>query len=162
VGDDRQLEVGFVARAHGLRGEVVVELVTNRPERVAPGAVLGLADGRSLSVERSGRLGGPGGRDRFIVAFAGIADRPGADRLRALTLYAPPLEEDDTLWVHALIGAEVVDAAGVRRGRVEAVEENPASDLLVLDTGALVPLRFVVAHDAGRVTVETPEGLFDL
>ena len=46
---------------------------------------------------------------------------------------------------------------------MEAVQDNPASDLLVLDTGALVPLRFVVGRDpAGRLLVEVPAGLFDL
>ena len=47
-------------------------------------------------------------------------------------------------------------------GVVEAVEANPASDLLVLDTGALVPLRFVIRVDDGRIEVDAPDGLFDL
>ncbi len=48
-------------------------------------------------------------------------------------------------------------------GTVESVEANPASDLLVLDGGALIPLRFVVEHEPGvRVTVEVPDGLLDL
>jgi len=47
---------------------------------------------------------------------------------------------------------------------VEAVEANPASDLLVLDSGALIPVRFVTSHDAaaGVVEVDIPEGLLDL
>jgi hypothetical protein len=45
---------------------------------------------------------------------------------------------------------------------VTAVEVNPASDLLVLDDGHLVPLRFVTATEPGRVTVDVPEGLFDV
>ncbi len=46
-------------------------------------------------------------------------------------------------------------------GRVESVQANPASDLLVLDTGPLVPLRFVVEQRDGTVVVDAPEGLFD-
>ena len=46
--------------------------------------------------------------------------------------------------------------------RPVAVEANPASDLLVLDSGALVPLRFVVSAEPGHVTVDPPAGLFDL
>ncbi len=42
-----------------------------------------------------------------------------------------------------------------------AVEANPASDLLVLDSGALVPLTFVVASEPGKLTVDAPPGLFD-
>jgi len=42
------------------------------------------------------------------------------------------------------------------------VEPNPASDLLVLTGGGLIPLRFVIDHQAGvRVTVDVPEGLLD-
>ncbi len=77
-------------------------------------------------------------------------------------LSAPPLEDPDALWVHELIGAEVVDPAGQPLGTVTAVEANPASDLLVLRRGALVPLRFVVSRAPGRVTVDLPAGLLDL
>ena len=64
--------------------------------------------------------------------------------------------------MHELIGAVVVDQDGVERGRVEAVQANPASDLLVLEGGALVPVRFVTGVDPGvRVDVEVPLGLFD-
>ena len=56
----------------------------------------------------------------------------------------------------------MIDQHGIERGRVTEVQVNPASDLLVLDTGALVPLRFAVELTANeRVDVDTPEGLFD-
>ncbi len=66
--------------------------------------------------------------------------------------------------MHELVGASVRDASGALVGRVAAVEANPASDLLVLESGALIPLHFVTAHDAaaGTVDVEIPEGLLDL
>jgi 16S rRNA processing protein RimM len=64
--------------------------------------------------------------------------------------------------VHDLVGAEVLEPDGTRRGRVTAVVANPAADLLELDTGALVPLTFVVEHGGGRVVVDPPVGLFDL
>ena len=63
--------------------------------------------------------------------------------------------------MHELVGAEVVDTAGVSRGTVVAVEANPASDLLVLEGGGLVPLRFVVSRRPGRVVVDVPAGLLD-
>jgi 16S rRNA processing protein RimM len=149
------LEVGRVVKPHGLRGEVIVELVTDRVERVAPGSLLQTAAG-PLEVERSSRH-----HDRWIVAFAGVADRAAADALRGRTLHAEPLDDPDALWVHELIGAEVVDTQGRCRGTVTAVEANPASDLLVLDGGALVPLRFVIDHTPGRVTIDPPLGLFE-
>jgi len=71
-------------------------------------------------------------------------------------------EVDGVIFVHELLGAEVVDTAGAVLGVVEAVEANPASDLLVLDGGRLVPLRFVVEHTSGaRIIVDIPDGLFD-
>ena len=149
------LEVGRVVKPHGLRGEVVVELVTNRPERLATGSVLSSPAG-DLEVVRSSPHQG-----RWIVAFAGCEDRDAAEGLRGTVLSARPLDDPDALWVHELVGAEVVTADGRGHGKVVAVEANPASDLLVLDGGALVPLRFVVSHRPGHVLVEAPEGLLD-
>jgi len=55
----------------------------------------------------------------------------------------------------------VRDRDGARLGTVEAIEANPASDLLVLDGDRLIPLVFVVAHEPGTVTVDVPDGLWD-
>ena len=84
------------------------------------------------------------------------------ERLRGVVLRAEALDEQGTLWVHELIGAEVVDAAGTVHGRVEAVQANPASDLLVLEDGRLVPLTFVVSSGEGRVVIDPPPGLMEL
>lgn len=149
------LEVGRVTKAHGIRGEVIVELVTDRTERVAPGAVLE-AGNMTLVVERSTPHQG-----RWIVAFEGVHDRDAAERLRGVVLSAPPIDDPSALWVHELIGSTVVDAGGVGRGRVVSVVANPASDLLELDGGTLVPLRFVTAFAGGIVTVDVPEGLWE-
>ena len=150
------LEVGRIVKAHGIRGEVLVWLSTDRGERVQPGAVLS-TDRGDLTVERSSPHQG-----KWIVAFEGVRDRTQAETLHGTVLRAPPIEDPDALWVHELVGATVVESSGVERGTVEAVQANPASDLLVLDSGALVPLVFVVEREAGRVVVEVPEGLFDL
>ena len=144
-----------MVKPHGLRGEVVVELFTNRTERLTPGSVLDAPQG-PLEVVRSS----PHHR-RWIVAFAGVGDHAGAEALRDAVLTAEPLDDPDELWVHQLVGSEVVDTAGVAHGRVTAVEANPASDLLVLESGALVPLRFVVESGPGRVVVDPPAGLLD-
>ena len=77
-------------------------------------------------------------------------------------LRAAPLERADVLWVHELVGSRVVTTAGRLVGTVSAVEANPASDLLVIGEGILVPLRFVVARgDDGSVTVDVPDGLLE-
>ena len=151
-----------MARAHGLRGQVVIELLTNRQERVAPGSVLFAgSDGRRLAVVEASP-NPAAGRDRWLVTFAGVSTREAAEELRGVTLLADPLEDPDALWVHELLGCRVVDQGGRELGSVESVEANPASDLLVLDGGGLVPLRFVTARSPGVVTVDIPEGLLEL
>jgi 16S rRNA processing protein RimM len=152
------LGVGAIVKPHGLRGEVIVTLSTNRPERVDPGTVLTAGDGREFRVLRSSFH-----RGRFIVSFEGVDGIDQAESLRGTALFAPPLDDPDELWVHELIGARVEDASGAVLGTVDGVQANPASDLLVLDGGALIPLRFVVDSEPGvRVTVEVPDGLLDL
>jgi 16S rRNA processing protein RimM len=152
------LEVGRIARPHGLRGEVVVDLVTDRVERLAPGSRLATRrDGFALEVEASRPHQG-----RFIVRFAGVHDREAADGLRSLVLLAEPIDDPTELWVHDAVGAAVVDVSGTPCGVVAAVVANPASDLLELDTGALVPAVFVVSHAPGRIVIDPPAGLLDV
>jgi 16S rRNA processing protein RimM len=160
------LEVGRITRAHGLRGDVVVALTTTERSRVDPGTTL-FVDDRPLVIESSR----PHQRG-WIVHFRSVDTRDDADALRGATLSAEPLDADDDvdeadgdvdLWVHELVGAEVVDVDGVGHGRIEAVQDNPASDLLVLESGALVPLTFVVGWDERgvRLRIDPPPGLFD-
>jgi len=151
------LEVGRIAKAHGIRGEVIVELTSNRPDvRLAPGSVLS-SDRGDLEV-----LSATPHQGRWIVAFAGIEDRNGAESYRGTRLSAEALDGDDgTLWVHELIGSEVFDLAGRSYGPVRAVEANPASDLLVLSGERLVPLVFVTSTLPGRIVIDPPPGLLD-
>lgn len=150
------LEIGRVVKPHGIRGEVSVEVVTNRPERrFAAGSVLH-SDGGPLEV-----VAGRPHQGRWLVTFAGVEDRDAAEALRGLVLRAEPLDDPDAVWVHELIGSEVVDTAGAVLGRVDAVQANPASDLLVLEDGGLIPLTFLVSHGDGRVVVDPPAGLLD-
>lgn len=157
------LEVGRVVRAHGLKGDVVVHLLTNLTQRMSPGSAL-WCRGEALVVERSRELPvrGEALGSYWIAGFIGVSDRAAAEALAGAELRAEAPPRGEGLWVHELIGSEVVATSGEVQGRVEAVQANPASDLLVLDTGALVPLRFVVSAEEGTVTVDAPPGLFDL
>jgi 16S rRNA processing protein RimM len=145
-----------------LHGEVAVTFSSNRPERTAPGAVL-YAGERELVVDAARPHQG-----RMLVRFAGVEDRTAAERLLGVELTADPLAggadvlDDDELWVHEVVGAEVVDRAGAPVGRVTAVEANPAHDLLVLDGGVLVPMVFVVEQRDGVLVIDPPDGLLDL
>ncbi len=153
-----RLEIGRIVRPHGLRGEVVVDAVSNRPERFIPGAVLYAGD-RPL-VLKAARLH----KGRWLVAFEGVVDRGGLEALRDATLTGdmPEALPDGEFWVHELIGSEAEDQGGQALGRVVSVEANPASDLLVLEDGGLVPVRFVRSFNSGRVVVDIPPGLLDL
>ncbi len=153
------LEVGRITKAFGLRGEVLVLLSSDRTSRLDPGSILTTDRGPLTVVSAAPH------QDRYIVQFDGVLDRGAAEALRGLLLHAEPLDDaddDDVLWVHELIGARVTLVDGTDVGAVAGVEGNPASDLLVLDTGALVPVVFVTDHQPGRVTIDPPEGLLDL
>jgi 16S rRNA processing protein RimM len=152
------LEIGRLVKPHGLRGDMIVSLVTNRDERLAPGSILNTDAGEDLTVLRSSPHQG-----RFIVTFAELSGIDDAERFRGVRLLAAPLVDPDALWIHDLIGSRVEDSRGRVLGTVVGVEANPASDLLVLEGGALIPLRFVVASRPGDcVTVDVPDGLLDL
>jgi 16S rRNA processing protein RimM len=99
----------------------------------------------------------------WVVQFDGVEDRNAAEALRGKAVLGAPLDaEDGELFVHDVIGAAVHDRAGTRLGRVDAVQANPAHDLLVLDSGALIPMVFVVGTEPGVVIVDLPDGLLDL
>ena len=134
-----------------------MDLTTDRVERLAPGAVLA-SDAGELTV-----VAARSHQHRWIVAFEGHTTREAAERLRGVTLRAEPLDGGpDELWAHVLVGCDVVTASGAPVGRCVAVVANPAADLLELDTGALVPVVFVVDRGPGLVTIDPPEGLLDL
>jgi 16S rRNA processing protein RimM len=157
VSGDGLLDVGHIRRAHGLRGDVFVQLTSDSDVRVAPGAELYAGD--TLLVVESSRTAANG---RRIVKFAQIPDRTAAERYANQVLRAAPIDDPDALWVHELIGNRVVQVDGTDRGVCVAVLANPAADILELDTGALVPSNFVVSNDDGVIVVDTPDGLFEL
>ena len=151
------LEVGRITRPHGVRGDVLVVLTTNRTERLRAGSVLASAD-REFVVKSSRSHKGA-----WIVAFDGVSGRNAAEAVSGTALYAAPIDDPDELWVHELIGAVVVDQRNTVRGAVVRVVENPASDLLELDSGALVPVKFVTDLTPNeRIAVDVPDGIFDL
>jgi 16S rRNA processing protein RimM len=154
------LDVGRITKPHGVRGDVLVQLTTDLTSRLDTGSVLD-TDRGPLTVVRAAVH-----QDRWIVQFDGFVDREQAESWRGVVLRAEPvdgaIEDDDAYWVHELVGATVVLADGTEVGTVDEVESNPASDLLVLDKGTLVPVVFITAQEPGRVTIDPPEGLFDL
>ncbi len=150
------LEVARIGKAHGLQGEVSVHLVTNILERVAPGSVLYLEDEREMRV-----ISSKPHKRNYLVWFEGVTSRSSAEEIVGEKLFGTPIDDADMLWAHEVIGAKVVDGDDRTIGTVVAIESNPASDLLVLEDGSLIPLTFVVDHKGQTVHVEIPSGLLE-
>lgn len=150
------LIIGKVGKAHGLKGEVYVDLVTDRSERLDVGSEL-VANGRVLTVRTSKPVQG-----RWLVNFVGVEDRTSAEALTNVELRAEPLDDPSAVWVHELIGSRVVERNGTDRGVCVGVIANPAHDLVELESGALVPVVFVVSCEDGVTTIDPPAGLFEV
>ncbi len=156
------LAVGRVARAHGLRGRVLLAPYNADSSGLERIRRLWLS-GREYAVARAERV-----NLGYLVALEGVTDRDAAEALRGQEVMVdrrelPPPGEDE-MYAVDLIGFTVADAQGRVRGVVESIEEAGAQDLLVLEGGALVPLGLVqeVTPEARRIVIEVPEGLFEL
>src|SRR4051812_49066720 len=133
-GDLMLLAVGRIGRAHGIRGEVSVEIRTDDPEaRFAAGTSL-ITDPQNagpLTIEAVRAHSG-----RLLVRFAGIEDRNAAETLRGILLLVdsadiPPTNDPDEFHDHELIGLAAVSADGSELGEIVDVEHH-GQDLLVL------------------------------
>ena len=157
---DGLLEVGKVGRPHGVRGDVFIDLTTDRTERASVGTRLWIRDAW-YTVAQTNRA-----NQRWRVHLEGVDGREVAQRLTGARVFAEPIDDPDVFWVHQLIGATVVDSSGADRGRCVSVVDNPAADLLELESGALVPANFITAVDSDAdpvvVTIDPPDGLFEL
>ncbi len=150
------LEIGRVAKPHGLRGEVIVSLSTDRTERLNPGSVLETDRGPLTVVQAHPH------QRRWRVQFEGFGSREDVEPLHGLVLRAAPIDDPDVWFVHDLIGCEVVLVDGTTVGSCTAVVENPAYDMIEVDGSLLVPMPFVTDFVDRRIVIEPPDGLFDL
>lgn len=168
-----ELVVARVRRAHGLGGEVLVELLTGDPDEVfVEDRCFRIAGGRG---EGPGRLSLAGVRRHkagLLLRFQEISDRAGAEHLRGseLTLRADelrPLDEDE-YFLHDLVGYSVVRSGGDRVGEVATSYETGAQLLLGVATGAgevLIPfgrqLVTEVDREGRRIVIDPPPGLLE-
>lgn len=161
--------VARIGKAHGLKGEVTVQVHTDMPqERFVVGATFVTEPPESgpLTV-RAARLH----NGIQLLAFDGTSDRSAAETLRGTRLLAAPDDaEDDAWYAEDLVGMAVVDTDGTPVGRVAEVYSRPAQDLLEVAKvgGGTAYLPFVdeivpeVDVEAGRLVVDAPAGLLDL
>lgn len=168
------LVVGRIVKAHGVTGEVVVDVRTDDPDlRFAPGTTLrGRVKGgpeRRYVVESAREHSG-----RLLVRLDGVADRDGADALRG-TLFLvdssdlPPIEDPDEFYDHQLEGLQVRTTAGEQVGTVAEVLHTAAGELLSVRTGEreiLVPFVGAIVTSVSLadqvIEIDPPEGLLEL
>jgi len=170
-----QFLVGVAVRAHGLHGEVAVEIKTDSPqERFAPGTRLatsrpGSPPGTVTVAEARPHSG------RMLVRFVEVPDRTAAEALRGTRLLVGvdellPATDPDEFHVHQLEGLAVELVDGTPVGTVREIVHGPGGELLVLARpelpDALVPfVRAIVPTvdvAGGKVVIDPPEGLLDL
>lgn len=166
------LAVGVIVNVHGLRGEVRVELHTDFPERYAPGVVLLMGEELKPMVIRSARPH----KNQMLVQFEDVASREAAEALRGQWLFvhqddAAQLDED-TYWIHELIGLTVQTEEGELLGRLDDVLETGANDVYIIkparDLGirelllpAIAEVILDVDIEKGVMTVALPPGLLE-
>lgn len=169
------LVVGRVVKAHGITGELVVDVRTDDPEtRFAPGSTLRgkpkAGSERRFTVESVRNHGG-----RLLVRLDGVTDRDAADSLRGVLFVVdsedlPPIEDPDEFYDHQLEGLRVVTTEGRLIGNVSEVLHTAAGELLSVtsETGAAVLVPFVsaivtsVSLQDQTIEIDPPEGLLEL
>ena len=168
---DTRVCLGAIAGAHGVRGDVRIKTFTDDPMDIGAYGALTTEDGaRSFEIGKA-RLN----KDHVVAALNGVTTREAAQALKGTRLYVdrdslPDLDEEDT-WYHAdLIGLEARGSDGALIGKVAAIYDFGAGDLIEIaleGSGKLVMVPFTaetvpeVDPDAGRLTLLPPEGLID-
>ncbi len=137
-----EVVVGVVGRAHGIRGDVSIDVRTDEPERrFAPGQVIRVEDStRVLTVQQAREHSG-----RLLVRFAELPDRTAAEAARGLVLVADvdPAElpeDEDEYYDRQLVGLRVRTADGADVGTVTTVLHLPLQDTLEVETAGGVRL----------------------
>lgn len=170
-----ELTVGRVVKAHGVTGELVVDIRTDDPElRFAPGSTLRAKGSDRRERRYTVEAVRPHGV-RLLVRLSGVADRDSADALRGSVFVIdsadlPPIDEDDTYYDHQLEGLRVKTIAGVELGVVAEVLHTAAGELLAVKreqaAELLVPFVSAIVTSVsladGVVEIDPPEGLLDL
>jgi 16S rRNA processing protein RimM len=166
-----QVVVARIGKAHGLRGEVTVQVLTSSPgDRFVPGAsfVTDPAEAGPLVLRSARDHNGV-----LLLGFERTEDRSGAESLRGIRLLGDVLEDDDdedSWYERDLVGLKAVTVGGEELGEVTALQSRPTQDLLVLrltdGREALVPFVSAIVPEVdvegGRIVVDPPAGLLDL
>jgi 16S rRNA processing protein RimM len=153
--------LGAVIGAHGIKGEVRVKTFTLSPDTLGAYGPLTTDDGRRLQVGAL-RAGKPG---EAVVRFEGVADRNAAEALKGRQLFVPrdalPAPEADEFYHADLVGLAVEDSSNTALGRVRALHNFGAGDVMEIETpsGAteFIPFNVVLKVELPtRIVIEPP------
>ncbi len=169
AGEPAFLAVGRFRRPHGVRGEALVEILTDFPERLQPETVVYAGETRRRLVIRSRRSHNEG----LLLSFVGLDTPEAVGQLRHQFLYVtaadrPPLPEGE-YYHHQLLGLAVQTEDGQRLGTLTDILETGANDVYVVtsERGGEVLLPVIpgvildVDLDAGTMRVHLPDGLLE-
>ena len=160
--------LGAVAGAWGVQGAVRLKSFCAEPAAIAGYGPLLTEDGRSFTVALLKPVAGG-----FAARLGGVATRAEAEALKGTRLHAPrdrlPELGDDEYYHADLIGLEVFDTGGAVLGRVRAISDHGAGDILEIAAPGgreiLLPFTRTVVPTvdlaSGRIVVDPPEGLLD-
>ncbi len=152
------IPVGVILGAHGIRGEVKIKSLTADPKAFASYGPLTGAEGRIFEISKSKPAS-----DHFICALKGVADRNQAESLKGIELLVAreklPKLTDGEFYLADLQAKEVA-AEGKILGTVIGFQNYGAGDLLELEGGLLIPVRFIKAVEK-TIHVNLPEGYLD-
>jgi 16S rRNA processing protein RimM len=163
---DLLLAVGRVLRPHGVRGEMVLEVLTDFPERLAENETVYLGEAAAPRLLRRVRFH----RSRLLIELEDCLTLEAAEALRGQLVQIKEAQvaplPPGRYYQHQIIGLEVIADTGEELGKVTEILETGANDVYVV-TGAggevLLPaLRSVVLEidlAAHRMRVHLPEGL---
>lgn len=161
--------VGVIVGAHGIKGEVKLKSFTSEPLNIGRYGPLQSASGQSFEITKL-----KAAKDDFIASLKGVSDRNQAETLKGVELFVSreklPMLENNETYAHDLMGLDVVLENGGKLGKLIAMPNYGAGDLLEVavegnSETVLIPFTnvFVPQNDFtnGKIVVNLPEGYLD-
>jgi 16S rRNA processing protein RimM len=164
---DESIKIGYVRRAHGIKGAVVVRPLTDDLSRFAVGEVLDTDQGDlpTVTVDAVQQH-----KDGLLISFERIGDRNQSEALRGMSFLIDPANrrdlDEDEFWPEQLVGLRVVDAGGTAYGDVVDIVTGAAQDRLriqgdveIFEVPFVAAIVISIDVAGGVVVVDMPEGM---
>jgi 16S rRNA processing protein RimM len=170
VTDPARVLVGYISRAHGLKGALRVHCESGDSDQTADSLKKAgqlWLDDVAYEIERARTE-----KEDVLVELAGVLTREASDALRGKKVYversALPEPDEDELYLADLVGCTVVSPGGETYGTVTGTYDSGAQDVLMIDTPKgekllpfVEPMLVDVDLEARRITYDAPPGMID-